>query len=193
MTVIAISGTQGSGKSTLLNLLKEKNYKVDEFKVSRYVQQRYENLEKAVDTNLRQFQQDIFNFKYLNDSKLVLENNTLIFVERSFIDIAAYTLLWFEKLEKVSKELERWKEKYIRKCLEAQYLIYSGVINLRYNPELPFEVDENRGSFEDIKRYEELFYELQEQSGVRKLEIIDLDKDKRIESVIEFSKRISGC
>lgn len=131
--IIAVSGAQSTGKSTLLTELK-KYYKVDTFQSARSVLSKMnKSLEeiKQSEDDIIEMQELIFSTKYDRDTELS-QTNDLIFVERSFADLIAFSITWNTNSEKYNYWL---KEQYLPKCIMAQKIydrilfLPSGVFN----------------------------------------------------------------
>jgi predicted ATPase len=204
--LIAVSGTQGSGKSTLIKALSGdrlttfiKGHFVyfDHFKVSRSVQAKLGwTLANAIDDIERviQFQELIYDQKLRHDIVLAdkAEDIDFVFVERSFIDIAAYTVLWFEQqMDKTVHQHWMWLETYLNKCAEAQK-IYDGIIIIPKHPEIAIEQDPHRASSELNNKYEKVFQNkyldfCQRNNHLQPfVNILDLDLKLRMDKTIHF-------
>lgn len=146
--VIAVSGAQNTGKTTLLNELGLFDYNIDSLKVSRAVQAELNVTVAEIKSKLdlaMDFQQAVFARKRKHDYALSRrDDNDIIFVERSFADIVAYTLHWLQ-----GRVNRNWMDEYIRDCEEAQD-IYSGIIFIPPNPAVKFVEDPNRAAKEDV-------------------------------------------
>lgn len=198
MSVISISGTQGSGKSTLLHALEARGATVDHYKVSRAVQKELgatalSDLTQS-SASIRHFQELVFEKKYMNDRSLK-EHDGIILVERSFIDVAAYTLLWMTSLLEHSPYSESdgaWLNDFIKRCSAAQFEIYSGSAMIPLMPGIKHEVDLNRARYEDA----DTIYDLAMMFIATSLgptfpicNIFELDIDRRCETIRQFMKR----
>jgi|GEM_PF-1252804 hypothetical protein len=163
--IIAFSGTHSTGKSTTVNDLKNQpDFYIDDFKVSRFVQQKlgYAKLEEAYKTpeKLIEFQMEILGQKADHDGELLdnpkLKHKTII-VERSLFDIAAYTNLWLKRVlaseynaflpTEYREELRKWSEAFSRKCLTMQSWLYGGVALFLINDDVAFVEDPNRADY----------------------------------------------
>lgn len=201
MAVVSISGTQGSGKSTLLNALEARGVSVDHYKVSRAVQKELGAMALAELTqtveSIRIFQELVFEKKYENDKKLK-DHNGIILVERSFIDVAAYTLLWMTLLLEHSPYSEvdaAWLDDFINRCAAAQFEIYSGSVMIPLMPGIKQEVDPNRAKYEDADTIYDLgmmFIATSLGSRFPICNIFELDINRRCETVQQFMKRFQS-
>lgn len=158
MKVIGVSGAQGGGKTTLLAEIKNLGYAVDDFKVSRAVQEElgWESLSQvttSIDTMI-DFQTKVLEAKANNDRRLKQEGDGVILVERTFADIYAYTCLWIKKLsegnQKALFEGTEFMTLYSAKCLAYQEEIYDGVVLLPFMSHIAWVDDPKRASREDI-------------------------------------------
>lgn len=157
--LVGISGAQGAGKSTLLTFIKITNpeYFIDDFKVSRAVQKDlgWENLNRVMDSleSMLSFQHEILSRKMTHDHSLRNSDKDIVFVERTFADIFAYTSSWiwkFYELGKVSfDEAINLTVAFQNKCEWAQKNIYTDVILLPLMDHILWEEDPNRASRED--------------------------------------------
>jgi len=163
MTIlIAFSGTHGTGKSSTIKRLVEMypdSISEDVFKVSRECQKLlgYEKLSEAYETpdRMMQFQELILSEKRKSDySYLISPPSSVVLTERSYLDIAAYTNEWVNRLIKnylmnanEQIELKYWYENYRRRCSEYMHL-YSGLIVVHPLTFTEFEHDPNRADFE---------------------------------------------
>ena len=136
---------------------------VDDFKVSRHVQAQLGfTLAQAVENPvaMMRFQDAVFSAKYKHDLALS-ENATdtdVVIVERSFIDVLAYTRLWIDRLSLHHDEcVQDWYRVYEKMAFNAQFLCYSGMAIVPSHPDIPFEHDENRASADTRHQYEQLF------------------------------------
>jgi predicted ATPase len=192
--LIAVSGTQGVGKTTLLNELKKIDYSVDNFKVSRTVQQElgFATLNEAVSSDwntMAKFQDTIMSRKFANDCALsTLKTNDIIFVERSFIDILAYTEKWNFQL---ATQLwhNKWMNVYREQCLDMQK-IYDGLIFVEHHEKIPFEDDVNRADKYSQHQIQTRLKELAEIVDLPTLVIKEYNLNTRVQEVINFTETL---
>lgn len=160
--LIPLSGTHGCGKSTLVKMLKEKNWAVDEFQVSRYVQKEIFNVNSLSEVltnpySVMAFQEMILREKYDHDKRLnkSISNSKvssraiqqgIILTERSFADIAAYAALWLTRFGK-HDIYTRWLKNYLMSCARYQFELYAA--NIYVSPIDHWEEDPNRAFKED--------------------------------------------
>lgn len=156
MKIIAVSGAQGSGKTTLLEKLKTKDIQVDDFKVSRTVQQKmgWASLDEVYNspTKMMQFQEQILHAKFAHDKELAAQGgDDVILVERSFTDIHAYAELWFDRMGmRLNPSYNQWMSSYKMTCLLCQTL-YSGIIMVPLMKNIQWEDDPKRASKQDAE------------------------------------------
>lgn len=172
MRVVGISGAQGGGKSTLLGELKNRGFKVDDFRVSRAVQASlgWKTLENVMESwyTMVEFQSAVYQEKYDHDLSLrTSESNEIVLTERTFADIVAYTNLWtwrhVDRGNTKFNEAMAFLVPYTQRCAEAQRLIYSGTIMMPFMADVvQWEADPNRAArndvdrvFEDVQRFME--------------------------------------
>jgi len=156
---IPLSGAQGGGKTSLLAELKLRGYHVDDFRVSRAVQKQlgWESLDRVMDSprTMMEFQDEVFNQKYQNDHALHVQSNVYTLMERSFADIAAYTMTWMWKfVDRGDIELSEaiaWLKPYCKRCADAQREVYDAVIILPMMSHVIFEADPHRAKKEDVE------------------------------------------
>jgi len=156
--IFAISGVAGSGKSTVLEELRNRGYFVDDYKVSRAVQQElgFTSLAEATKTlsDIKLFQKTVFNKKYERETFLhsSMGENDVILTERSFADISVYNELWFRRLLNkegriTASEFFENVTSYSIKCNEYQK-VYSGILHLPMMECVKYEVDPSRAPSE---------------------------------------------
>ena len=159
MIVIGLSGAQGGGKTSMLNELKRLNYRVDDFKVSRAVQASlgWASLDRVMDApeTMQAFQNEVLQQKFKNDFELARQGDGVIFVERTFADILAYSNLWTfkfaERGQLTKDEAVLFSAKYTASCLAAHEQCYSGTMLLPLMEHVKFEVDPHRAKEEDAE------------------------------------------
>lgn len=155
--LVAVSGTHGCGKSTLLSeLSRVPGFVVDDFKVSRSVQNEFEmGSLSEIDTpeKVIKFQNRVLIAKFENDKRLKdkYSDSRVVFVERSFFDIVVYTLMWIDQYS--DKLLKAWYRNYVLKILSHQK-IYDGGIVVHSHVDIPFEIDPNRASLDTRDKFE---------------------------------------
>lgn len=160
--LIAFSGTHGTGKSSTIKRLVElypNSILEDTFKVSRECQKLlgYEKLSEAYETpeRMMRFQEFVLSEKRKSDySYLISATSPIILTERSYLDIAAYTNEWVNRLIKnysmtasEQTELKQWYKNYKRRCSEYMH-VYSGLIIVHPLTFTEFEHDPNRADLE---------------------------------------------
>lgn len=156
--LIAFSGTHGAGKSTTIkNLVASRDdiYE-DPIKVSRKIQALlgYKKLEDAYSTPKRmiEFQELILEEKILRDKNVFdATSKRVILTERSYLDVAAYTLQWVNRLleNKLTDTLSltKWYLRYEKRCLDEMYR-YDGVIFVNPLIDTTFDIEPNRADLE---------------------------------------------
>ena len=199
--VVAVSGAQGGGKSTLLTKLRDRGWKVDDFKVSRAVQHQlgWKSLSQVMEstTTMMQFQNEVFRQKLQRDTLLQQSATDIILTERSFADIAAYTTYWcWEHVDRMNWaffDASKWLTPFLKQCHAAQTQIYSGVIILPFMKEVKWQDDPNRASLQSVETIAEdvsRFVDVNEMSGVRQLTISAATPDERAEQADSFLRSL---
>lgn len=191
--VVGISGSQGAGKSSLLSALITQGHHVDAFKVSRAVQSQlgWTSLDRVTESFevMARFQDEVFNQKLLNDITLKDSDKPVIFTERTFGDIYAYTRLWTDKLvtQRRVKAIaaSTFLFNFHKKCVKAQADCYTTTVVVPMMPHLKFEFDLNRASENDIP---EMYRLLMEFLGVDTYVITQKSIDDRVTETINFLK-----
>lgn len=163
MKVVGLSGSHGGGKSTLLRELQQRGWQVDDFRVSRAVQQQlgWDSLQRVLDSpeTMKQFQDEVFRQKLERDTKLKMEepSNIIILTERTFADIWAYTSKWtwtfYERGEMTFDECIQFMITFTAKCVDAQNSIYSGILLLPLMNHIQWEDDTHRASKQDAVEF----------------------------------------
>lgn len=166
---VGFSGAQGAGKTTLLAELAKRGYTVDDFKVSRTVQEQlgWSDLKQVLSSPevMMDFQQRVLEAKLENDHRLSrFSSNHTTLTERTFADIVAYTMSWSWQLVDSRAwtfgEATRFLTPFIRECLDAQQKCYDAVVVVPFMPHVIFEEDHRRaprstvdGVFADMTRF----------------------------------------
>lgn len=199
--IVAVSGTQGSGKSTLLTALKERGYRVDDFKVSRHVQEKLGagSLSELIRTkdDVIQFQQLILEAKMAREEMLAASGyDGIILTERSFADISSYANIWLNELtadQRVSLgESVAFQRTFGNICSDYQQ-IYSGVLMLPYMEHVGWEEDPNRAAKQKIESFNlemNSFLRFLQPSNVPVFYIDEKTVEARVSQVISFLNTI---
>lgn len=163
--IIGITGPQGCGKSTTMNLIGEvfpnDQIYIDDFKVSRWVQQDmgFETLAEATSTYSRmlEFQHNVLHKKIESLSQFKHLTSTFVLTERTFADIYAYTDLWISKFiqsGEVSEEQGNTDSfNFMSQCLINQKFLFSGQIIIPFAEHIRFEEDPNRAALHDVDEF----------------------------------------
>lgn len=194
--LIAVSGAQGVGKTTLLNELAMLDYTVDPYKVSRSVQKELGLLSLSEIYNsfetMKAFQTRVIHNKLNHDRRLKEDNvDDIVFVERSFNDILAYTELHIDKLTGPKVPMNLWLDGYSLACNNYQDELYDAVILIEPNGNIKFEQDKNRAEEDTQLRIADRLLELSLFSNNNGTLIIsEADINKRIKIVIDFVEKL---
>lgn len=200
--IVGISGAHGSGKSTVLNALKNDGYVVDDFKVSREVQKQlgWDNLDSVMNDimTMKAFQEEILNQKLRHDSALKQNIDTeFILVERTFADIAAYSTQWaWKHVDRSNWEVEDaivWLSKFCKNCIDAQKMVYDGLVLLPFMSHMKWQGDPHRASadtvesiFEDILR----FCDQRDLLSMKKIRLTEQTVEGRKNEIISFMEKL---
>lgn len=114
----AISGGSGSGKSTIIDLLEKEGYDVIKIKTARTILKEWGMSLQEVYSNLdltMKFQDELIERKLQDEQKASIEWD-IIYTERTFADLFAFTVVNIGKYASASK----WLDAYYKKCMEYQ-------------------------------------------------------------------------
>jgi hypothetical protein len=159
MKVISISGTQGAGKTTMLAELKNRGWKVDDYKVSRDVQKSlgWDSLDRVLDSvdAMLEFQTTVWEKKFAHDKELAAfgSEDDIVLVERSFADIFSYTKMWCDKHTGMSDEQKKWFITDYAPVCKLSQVIYSGVVYVPLMRHIKWVDDPNRAALEDVEAF----------------------------------------
>lgn len=166
MIVVGLSGAQGGGKSSLLKELMARGWELDQFRVSRAVQEQlgWESLDRVMDSpeTMIAFQEEVFKQKYEHDRALANDgSDKIILTERTFADINAYTHAWMWKFVDQGKiglqEAVKFLMSYTTHCQFAQRECYKATLLLPLMEHVVFEHDPHRAKQENAQTvYEEI-------------------------------------
>lgn len=214
--VIGLSGAQGGGKSSLLGELQERDWVIDQFRVSRAVQAQLgwaslDNVLKGPQT-MMDFQNAVLKQKLMHDYRLAcvtnmvehlghqvpVDKSTVVLTERTYADICAYTTHWTWELHHQGKwtlsEASEFLHDFVRQCNLAQEQCYSGVLLLPYMPDvITWEEDPNRAKRETVDQiYEgvERFTQAPRFLTQKKLTITKKSVLERADQVEEFLRAL---
>jgi len=198
--IIGVSGPQGAGKTTLINGLFDKGVFVDNYKVSRDVQQALgweslDNVLNEVDTMI-EFQNMILQRKIARERLNAGRAEIYVLSERTFADIASYTQLWTWELVHagkwpVGKALEFLIE-YVETCAEYQH-VYEGILLLPYMSHMKWEHDKHRASeahVDFISEQLDRFLEAKTPRSVPVFRITESSVDGRINQAHDWIKTL---
>lgn len=196
--LVGLSGAQGAGKSTLLKELMNRGWYLDQFRVSRAVQEEFGwgNLERVMDSpfTMMEFQEEVFRQKYNHDHSLHGSTaHEVILVERTFADILAYTSCWthafVDRGAFSPAQANVFLAEFTQKCTVCQNEVYAGVILLPLMPHVVFEVDPNRAAqdtadlvYNDVRKF--VFEQMTPRAA--KLEITTKSVQDRADEVSAF-------
>ena len=114
--LVTCMGSQGAGKTTILSRLKESNYNIIERKTSRSILSDWNVTLQEVNNNPEltiKFQEEIIQRKF-NDEAHARLSDEIWFTERSYIDLAVYTIVSLGK----DNQYSEWLSKYVNKCIQ---------------------------------------------------------------------------
>lgn len=202
--LIAFSGTHGTGKSTTIKTLTSFRNDVyeDPLKVSRECQKvlGYKKLEDAYTTPKRmiEFQEMILETKISSDADIFYTTDKkIILTERSYLDIAAYTLQWVIRLieSKLSAEeiraLMQWYLRYEKRCMNMMYR-YDGLIFVSPLTAVEFDVEPNRADLYSRDFIHETILDYLKNYDIS-MSILESDSvDSRVIQCNDFINRLIG-
>lgn len=187
----AISGPQGSGKSTVMAQLDgiDAIY-LDPLKVSREVQRRLglsslDAVNSGTFEQMLQFQNMVLEVK--DDSLALFKRMAVsaVISERSFIDIAAYFLLWVHLHHPDAPEDAVMD--YVKRALKLQLFHFDGIIYVPAIDGIEFEHDPQRASESSRQLFEMLFMQLVEACECKNVFIINSTTvDDRKAEILKF-------
>jgi hypothetical protein len=147
--LIGICGTHGTGKSSVLHGLKELGYHIDETQLSRQAQKElgWDSLSKAQESveNMWKLQNVILSKMIERDNKYLEYPHMITFVERTPLDVLAYTYMWASRLGILLNDKNLIE--YTDKCFEhaEKYKFY---IEMIMSDKVPFKPEANRADLE---------------------------------------------
>jgi len=124
--LIGFSGPQGSGKSTVVENLENLGYPIVKRKTARSILGEWGKTLHEVNNDLelsRKFQEEVIKRKHDDELEAIEDLNQIWFIERTFVDVFAYTLVNFGK----NNEYDAWLNEYFERCKEYQKF-YMGVV-----------------------------------------------------------------
>lgn len=203
MIVVGISGAQGGGKTSMLASIKDRGWRVDDFKVARAVQAQlgWSTLTNVMETyeTMIAFQNEVLRQKFEHDLSLreqpgarTIDNRGhIILVERTFADIVAYTQLWTWKFidrgDVTFTDGIHFLADYSSRCAEAHNRIYDAVVLLPFMSHIPWQDDPHRASREDIATvYESVEMFTKYRTASKSYTISQLTVEDRATEVINF-------
>lgn len=167
--LVGVTGAQGAGKTTLLNELAARGYHVDDFKVSRAIQEElgWSDLKQVLSSpsTMMDFQQRVLEAKLNNDFTIhQFSSRHTVLTERTFADICAYTMSWaWQLIDKnmwTLSEASKFLTPFTRECLRAQQDCYDAVVVVPFMQHVVFEEDRKRAPkntidtvFEDMENF----------------------------------------
>jgi predicted ATPase len=119
--LIAISSSQGAGKTTCIAALKDAGYGTVERKTSRSILSDWGVSLSDVNSNpdlTIKFQEEILTRKWADDVYANTQGVSVVFTERSFVDLWTYALVALGSHNQYSD----WLDEYYRKCIVAQQI-----------------------------------------------------------------------
>lgn len=124
--LIGFSGPQGSGKSTIVENLENLGHPIVKRKTARSILGEWKKTLHEVNNDLelsRKFQEEVIKRKHNDELEAIEDPNQIWFIERTFVDVFAYTLVNFGK----NNEYDAWLNEYFERCKEYQKF-YMGVV-----------------------------------------------------------------
>lgn len=194
-TLVGLSGAQGGGKSSLLKELAKRGWHVDDYRVSRAVQDAlgWDSLDRVLDSfeTMQSFQEEVYKQKFNREMYLKRQVGAIL-TERTFADLAAYTQSWTWKFFPVDSMIPRsalrWLTDYIKNCQLAQNELYDGVLLLPLMDHVVFEDDPHRAKKEDAEEVYNFIGALSAMTDMPKLVITQESIEDRATEVEDFLK-----
>lgn len=124
--LIALTGPQGGGKSTLTEHFQQQGYPIVTRKTARSILGEWNVTLHDVNNDFAlsmKFQEEVIKRKHQDELEAIEDNKRVWLIERSFVDVFAYTLVNFGK----NNEYNDWLNDYYIRCKEYQQY-YAGVI-----------------------------------------------------------------
>lgn len=186
MAIATISGSQGQGKSTVLNTLASMNYSVVERKTARSLLEEWDMTLGEVNRHpplTRYFQDEVLK-RHLDSMTLLISDDKLHFMERSFADIFTYAVMALGSFN----EYNNWMDEYYEQCIKAQAKFHS-IYHLTGRTFVPQEDgvrSTNRFNSEIVDR--EIFIRLKEMDQrIGKNQVLSIaytDNDERVHTIL---------
>ena len=186
MAIATISGSQGQGKSTVLNTLASMNYSVVERKTARSLLEEWDMTLGEVNRHpplTRYFQDEVLK-RHSESMALLISDDKLHFMERSFADIFTYAVMALGSFN----EYNNWMDEYYEQCIQAQAKFHS-IYHLTGRTFVPQEDgvrSTNRFNSEIVDR--EIFIRLKEMDQrIGKNQVLSIaytDNDERVHTIL---------
>jgi nicotinamide riboside kinase len=199
--LIGLSGPQGGGKTTMLNGLKERGIAVDDFKVSRRVQEElgWATLENVLldPQTMCEFQEKVRDVKYMCERENAARTDVdVILTERTFADIASYAQLWtWELIHEGKWNINhglQFTTPFVESCANLQ-TIYDGNIILPVMSHVKWQDDPHRAkeNHQDfVARQLEQFFNLRHPRSVPVFHITEPTVEGRVNQTYEWIKSL---
>lgn len=194
MNIIAVSGGSGSGKSTTLSGLDTMGYGIISIKTARSVladwhltlQEVYADVELTM-----KFQDELIERKFRDEensalSVMTLGGGPILFTERTYADLFAFTTINLGKHSITTK----WLDQYYKKCIQYQQS-YSQVFYLR-SGHFKVEADGTRIESTHYVRFLDLAMEdaTKQMTRVDRLTFIDTPSLEQRLDIISTTSRV---
>ena len=188
--LFALTGPQGGGKSTIVEHFQTLGFPIILRKTARSILGEWGMTLHQVnnDFNLSlKFQEEVIKRKHEDEMEALNDKEKIWFVERSFVDVFAYTLVNFGK----NNEFNTWLNNYHDRCKEYQQY-YDGVIYVQGGL-FPIRDDGVRGINQHYGKMIDLIMQnyVEEMTDHRKLLYVTTsDHETRIQQITDFANHI---
>lgn len=124
--LVALTGPQGGGKSTITEHFQQLGYPIVTRKTARSILGEWNKTLHDVNNDFGlslKFQEEVIKRKHQDEMEAFEDKKRVWLIERSFVDVFAYTLVNFGK----NNEYNEWLNEYHDRCSEYQKF-YDGVV-----------------------------------------------------------------
>lgn len=191
--LVAIAGSQGAGKSVIINELKKKGFKTVERKTSRSILSEWGVSLSDVNNNAEltlKFQDEIIRRKLADEQAACSHPADIVITERTFVDLATYSLVALGK----DNHHSDWLNEYIAKCASYNQT-YDLVFYLKAG-HFSIEHDGVRGSNAHYSRMVDVVMQDMMQQCTLPSRLIVIDTpilEQRIQLITNFIKTVNNA
>jgi predicted ATPase len=189
--LVALTGPQGGGKSTLTEYFQNLGFPIITRKTARSILGEWDKTLHDVNNDFGlslKFQEEVIKRKHEDEMEAITDKDRIWFIERSFTDVFAYTLVNFGK----NNEYNEWLNDYYVRCKEYQKY-YTAVI---YIPGgfFPIREDGVRGINQHYGKMIDLVMDhyVRKMTLPKRLHFLDkMDINERVQDIGNFVKCIA--